>query len=75
MEKLQKNNNFRQASRKLSKMFFITVRHTKIDKNHVFLSLEEYCLKLLVSEEDHFLQGDIHHHIYMRTDEKFRLVN
>lgn len=73
MEKLQKNNNLRHASRKLSKMFFITVRHTKIDKNHVFLSLEEYCLKLLVSEEDHFLQGDIHHHIYMRTDEKFRL--
>jgi hypothetical protein len=51
-------------------MFAITVSHTSLSKEHVFLSLEDLCLKLLVVKERHNNSSSFHHHLYLRTLEQ-----
>lgn len=68
----QNSKNQRFSSYKASHLFAITVSNVSVGKQHVFFGLESFCSKFLVSEEPHF-NGNLHHHIYMRTYEKFRI--
>ena len=65
-------NAFRRGSRKQSQLFFATIAHTLHDKEHVFMSLEDLCSKLVVAEEKHYDEQS-HHHIYMRTVDKYHV--
>lgn len=65
-------NCLRFNPRKRSQLFFITVPHTNISKLHVFQSLEDLCLRLVVSQERHS-DGSYHHHIFMKGNHKFQV--
>lgn len=66
------NKNLRNMSKKYSRLFAVTVSFTSIDKKNVFNLLKEFCCRLLVSQEPHF-NNEPHHHIYMRTIEKYKI--
>ena len=68
------NQNHRGCSTKISELFAVTVPHTNVDKQQAFENLEHICRKLVISEERHF-NGDLHHHLYLRTMVKMNLFN
>jgi len=68
------NQNHRGSSTKISELFAVTVPHTNVDKQQAFDNLEHICRKLVISEERHF-NGDLHHHLYLRTMVKMNLFN
>ena len=62
-----------EDSVKASFCFAITVIHTDIPKEHVFCSLEEFCDAILVAQEKNHIPSSWHHHIYMRTTERYHI--
>ena len=67
------NSNLNSFSQRPSRLFAITITYVHVTKLHVYYSLEELCFRLLVAEEKHFNLQDVHHHIYMRTKEKYTI--
>lgn len=45
------DHRFIKFPRKSSHLFFVTVSYTSLSKEQIFLSLEDFCLKLVVGEE------------------------
>ena len=68
------SQNHRGFSTKISELFAFTVPHTIVSKQQAFDNLEMICRKLVVAEEKHY-NGDLHHHLYLRTNEKMNLCN
>ena len=68
------SKNHRGFSVKISELFAVTVPHTIVSKQQAFDNLELICRKLVVAEEKHY-NGDLHHHLYLRTNEKMNLCN
>ena len=66
------SKNHRGFSVKISELFAVTVPHTIVSKQQAFDNLELICRKLVVAEEKHY-NGDLHHHLYLRTNEKMNL--
>ena len=54
-----------------SKLFAVTVPYVTQTKRFVFDLLSDYCDRLVITEEKHFNIDQVHHHIYMRTIDKF----
>lgn len=54
-----------------SRLYAVTVPYTHVSKAHVYECLDDICDRLCVSEERHY-DGQVHHHIYMRTIERLR---
>lgn len=69
------SSNTRVNSKKASQLFACTVPYTQVNKQQVFADLEEMCFKLLIAQENHFDGTRKHHHIYMRTKQKFTVAN
>lgn len=61
---------FTKFPRKSFQLFFVTVKDTSLSKEHVFLSLEDFCMKLVVGEE--WKDGASTHLIFIKTPEKHR---
>lgn len=72
LDDLITNKNLRNFSKKFSRLFAITVSFTTVEKCYVFGLLEEFCCRILVSQETHF-NSEPHHHIYMRTNVKYKI--
>ena len=51
-----------------SRLFAVTAPYTDVSKQFVFDALNEFCIKLCVSEEKHY-NGMSHHHLYLKTIE------
>ena len=54
-----------------SKLFAVTVPYVTKTKRFVYDLLSDYCDRLVITEEKHFNIDQVHHHIYMRTIDKF----
>ena len=57
---------------KRSSLFFVSVSYAAVSKEHLFFSLEVFCVKLLVAEEKHYNISP-HHYVYLRIEGKFLL--
>lgn len=66
------NTNLRNGSIKSSQLFAITVTYVEFEKQYVYDMLHDICSKFLIAEERHFNQR-LHHHIYMRTIQKYHV--
>lgn len=59
-------DNIRQNPSRRGQLWFITVPHTRVSKLHAFNSLEDFCLRLVITQESHY-DDTPHHHIFMKT--------
>lgn len=55
---------------RLARLFAVTIPHTEITKEHVFMSLDALCDQLVVASETHF-NSEYHHHLFLRCREKY----
>jgi hypothetical protein len=74
MANFERHNNIRNNSRKKCSLFAVTVPYAHIPKIDIFNRLEDFCKILLITEEKHFNDIDLHHHLYLRTKNKYTLM-